>query len=107
MPPAPVCCGRGWAARRSPFTFSYFLLRETAVAAVASSLVFLAKGRQVAMAAPKSRWRYLAWHAGWHVYGAAVLVAVTWRAQHAVCAIRACTITEWACELTPSGHFLC
>ena len=52
-----------------------------AILAVLTSLCFLATGRRVARADPQQRWRYLGWHAGWHAYGAAALVAVTCRAQ--------------------------
>ena len=51
------------------------------VSAVLTSLLFLAKGRRVARADPRARWRYLGWHASWHAYGAAVLVATTVCAQ--------------------------
>ena len=51
------------------------------LAAVLSSLCFLHKGRAVARAEPAARWKYLAFHGLWHAYGAAVLCAVTWRAQ--------------------------
>ena len=51
------------------------------LAAVLTSLCFLAKGRAVAKAEPASRWKYLAFHGTWHAYGAAALVAVTFRAQ--------------------------
>ena len=51
------------------------------LAAVLSSLCFLAKGRAVAKAEPAARWKYLAYHGLWHAYGAAVLCAVTVRAQ--------------------------
>ena len=52
-----------------------------ALSAVLSALCLLAKGRRVARADPKARWTYLAWHGSWHAYGAAVLVAVTWKAR--------------------------
>ncbi len=51
------------------------------LAAVLSSLRFLAKGRSVAKSQPKARWTYLAYHGMWHAYGAAVLVGVTYIAQ--------------------------
>lgn len=51
------------------------------VMAMLTSLCFLARGRQVSRAAPLARWRYLAWHASWHGYGAAALVAITLKAQ--------------------------
>ena len=52
-----------------------------ALGAVATSLCILAKGRAVARAEPAARWKYLCVHGTWHAYGAAVVVAVTWRAQ--------------------------
>jgi hypothetical protein len=59
----------------SPTNFLFSLL------AVLSSLCFLTKGRAVAKAEPTARWTYLVYHGSWHAYGAAVLAAVTWRAQ--------------------------
>ena len=52
-----------------------------AILAMLSSVAFLAKGRRVARDNPHARRAYLAWHATWHAYGAAALVAVTCRAQ--------------------------
>lgn len=52
-----------------------------ALAAVATSLCWLAKGRAVAKAEPRARWKYLFFHGMWHAYGAASLVALTFLAQ--------------------------
>mmetsp|Transcript_15675 Transcript_15675/g.50230 ORF Transcript_15675/g.50230 Transcript_15675/m.50230 type:complete len:169 (-) Transcript_15675:61-567(-) len=63
------------------FNATSVLNATLAVAAVLTSLLWLAKGRRVARAEPRARWRYLLFHGMWHAYGAAVLVAVTVRAQ--------------------------
>ena len=47
------------------------------LAAVSTALLWLAKGRAVAKAEPRARWRYLYYHGMWHAYGAAVLTALT------------------------------
>ena len=49
--------------------------------ATVSAVAILAKGRAVANAEPRRRTKYLVIHGLWHVYGAAVLSAVTVYAQ--------------------------
>ena len=54
------------------------------MAAVLTSLAWLAKGRMVGASQPDRRWKYLFYHAGWHAWGAAALNLVTTRAQGGV-----------------------
>lgn len=47
------------------------------ILATLSALCLLAKGRAIAKAEPQRRTKYLIVHGAWHVYGAAVLSAIT------------------------------
>ena len=51
------------------------------ILATLSALCLLAKGRAVAKAEPQRRTKYLLVHGLWHVYGAAVLSAITLHVQ--------------------------